>query len=885
MHEIIISIFYLLGGICIYAGFSHLSVGLQKPFNRTQLLFAALCFLAVPFALFHAAVLQAISVTEFVWTLKANLAFVLLFLSLFHWFIASYSGYFPKHILLGLSALAMMLFIVNLLQPYGLQYDSLDGITLLHLPWGEEVTRGVGHNGAWVYATIAVVAVEFGYALYELGVLYRRHRRATDLSLIFAVLLFLCFSAEGILVRLSVIDFVEMGPIGFMMMVIVMSAALSYEMRNRMIASERNFQTLFDNSPTGMVAIDPENGSIVLANRVMLAMLGYGVEEIKDKPFSGFVSPEERDESRQRYERLASGQSGQMYSERHLLRKDGSVILSELFVTSLKDEKGRVVRLIASVIDITERRKTQDALRESDVRFRALVEQSPIGISFSREGITIDVNAAYLRMFGYESASEVIGTPVINRIAPQSRAEVEDKVRRRSHGEAVENSYETTGVRKDGSQFPMFITAQRVMMQDGPISSAFLIDFTERTQMRQSLERISKLYKMLGDINSANIHIRDRTVLFEKACQIAVESGLFRMAWIGLIDQENGMVVPVAQAGHVEGYLNGLKINIYDQATGYGPTAMAIKSGTHFGSNDIANDPRMAPWREEALRRGYRSSIVFPLNQSGQIVGAFSLYFHEPGSLTDDVVQLLGNLVEDISFTLDFIEESTRRERMQNELRELALFQQAALESERKRIARELHDELGQTMTALHFDLKWLNEHIDRGEHELRNRVGSMQGLLGRTVDTVRRISEDLRPGMLDDLGLAAAIEHHVQKFSAQTGIACELSMNQTEFDLDEQIATTLFRIVQESLTNVARHSGASRATINLRELEDKIFLIVQDNGRGLPADQVAVRKTYGMLGMRERVRMLGGTLDIFNEAGAGARIEACIPRYATVQA
>ena len=252
--------------------------------------------------------------------------------------------------------------------------------------------------------------------------------------------------------------------------------------------------------------------------------------------------------------------------------------------------------------------------------------------------------------------------------------------------------------------------------------------------------------------------------------------------------------------------------------------------------------------------------------------------------MTEDMIQLLGILAEDISFTLDFIDEIGRREQVQNELRELALFQQSALESERKRIARELHDELGQTMTALHFDLKWLNEHMARSEHELRNRVDSMQGLLGRTVDTVRRISEDLRPGMLDDLGLAAAIEYHVQKFSAQAGIECELSMNQTEFDLEEQIATTLFRIVQESLTNVARHSGASRVTVNLRELENKIFLIVQDNGQGLLSGQDSRRKTYGLLGMRERVRMLGGTLDIFNEAGAGVRVEACIPRLVTVK-
>jgi signal transduction histidine kinase len=411
-------------------------------------------------------------------------------------------------------------------------------------------------------------------------------------------------------------------------------------------------------------------------------------------------------------------------------------------------------------------------------------------------------------------------------------------------------------------------------------------DITDRLESQQTIERISLLYKMLSELNSANIHFKDRTQIFDTACRIAVQSGLFRMAWIGLLDRERGSVIPVAQAGHVDGYLDRLDINIFDEARGNGPAGMALKTGTYVACNDIANDPRMAPWRDEALKRGYRASITCPLKQSGQVIGAYSLYLNDAGSLTDDVIKLLNSLAEDISFTLDFILESTRREKAQYELQELSVFLQSALENERKRIARELHDELGQTMTALHFDLKWLQEHVDTRQPDVASRLHTMQTLLGRTVDTVRRISEDLRPGMLDDLGLAAAIEHHVGKFQAQTGIACDLAMNPAEFELDDQTATALFRILQESLTNVARHSGASRVTIRLQELGDKILLVIQDDGRGLPppGNQTQTKKTYGLLGMRERVKMLGGTLDIFNEAGAGARIEACIEKHPTTR-
>ena len=148
-----------------------------------------------------------------------------------------------------------------------------------------------------------------------------------------------------------------------------------------------------------------------------------------------------------------------------------------------------------------------------------------------------------------------------------------------------------------------------------------------------------------------------------------------------------------------------------------------------------------------------------------------------------------------------------------------------------------------------------------------------------QTIDTIRRIAEDLRPVILDDLGLTPALDNYIEKFSGRTGIDCVLEMSDEEYDLDETQIVALFRIAQEALTNVARHSGATKASVRLQQSGDKVFLIVQDNGHGLPKNRRSGKKTYGLLGMRERVKMLGGTLDIFNEASKGVRIEACLPR------
>lgn len=244
-------------------------------------------------------------------------------------------------------------------------------------------------------------------------------------------------------------------------------------------------------------------------------------------------------------------------------------------------------------------------------------------------------------------------------------------------------------------------------------------------------------------------------------------------------------------------------------------------------------------------------------------------------------------IIEDgrVVATVTAFQDITERKQAEHELKEsrrqlqeLSAFLQQVREDERTRIARELHDELGQALTALRIDLNWLDEKLPEKEKKVGDKLAAMLGLVDKTVDAVRRLSEDLRPGMLDDLGLAAAIEHHVAKFAEQTGIHCDLSMNQEHYELDDKVATTLFRVLQESLTNVARHAKASEVTVRLQALDKEILLIVKDNGCGLPAPSPGKKKTYGLLGMHERVKLLGGSLDISGVPGGGTRIEAAIP-------
>ncbi|MBS3936654.1 MAG: DUF3365 domain-containing protein [Sulfuritalea sp.] len=216
-----------------------------------------------------------------------------------------------------------------------------------------------------------------------------------------------------------------------------------------------------------------------------------------------------------------------------------------------------------------------------------------------------------------------------------------------------------------------------------------------------------------------------------------------------------------------------------------------------------------------------------------------------------------------------------RLEESEARLRELAAFLETVREGERTRIARELHDELGQALTALRLDLGWLRG--KSGGTPLAERVGAALGVVEQSIVSLRRISEDLRPAMLDSLGLVAAIEHHAARFSQRSGIVCEVATNREEFELPDDLATAIFRIVQEALTNIARHADARTAMITVDEIATGIRVEIADDGKGF---DVASRTTrFGLLGMRERIAMLGGQLEIESAATTGTHIRVWLPQ------
>jgi PAS domain S-box-containing protein len=217
----------------------------------------------------------------------------------------------------------------------------------------------------------------------------------------------------------------------------------------------------------------------------------------------------------------------------------------------------------------------------------------------------------------------------------------------------------------------------------------------------------------------------------------------------------------------------------------------------------------------------------------------------------------------------------TERVRAREELAAFAEEASGVREQEKSRIARELHDELAQSLTALKMDTIWLREQV-RGDPAMQAKLAGMLQMLDTSVASVRRIAADLRPLVLDDLGLVPAIEWVAQNFTQRTGVPCQLLVDES-LELDEPFATGVFRIVQESLANVGKHARASHARVAVHRSEGHVVLSVEDDGVGFRPADPRKPQSLGLVGLRERAQLMRGEVRIDSSPGAGTRLQARI--------
>ncbi len=213
-----------------------------------------------------------------------------------------------------------------------------------------------------------------------------------------------------------------------------------------------------------------------------------------------------------------------------------------------------------------------------------------------------------------------------------------------------------------------------------------------------------------------------------------------------------------------------------------------------------------------------------------------------------------------------------------DQLRALTTYLQYVREEERTRIAREVHDELGQALTGLKLDLSWLATKVARNTQPVQEKVKTMVDHIDETILTVRRIATELRPGILDSFGLVAALEWQANEFQSRSSIPCQVASTVDDSQLNPQVTTVFFRIYQEALTNIIRHAAATRVDVLLTEENGALVLKVKDNGRGISEEEIANTRSIGLVGMRERAMLVGGDISLQGAPGQGTTMNLRVP-------
>ncbi len=450
-------------------------------------------------------------------------------------------------------------------------------------------------------------------------------------------------------------------------------------------------QTL-EQSPVPMVLVSMPDAMIRYANTACLCFLGIDDEpSLIDTPLLE-IKPSFRDFDLQGREgtleelplvRCLKGFRTEG-EERYILRKDGTIRYELVSGTPIFDDNGQIIAGYLIMMDITDRKRVEEALRESQALYHSFIEQLPNAVFRKNSaGRYVMVNSQFCRLKGL-TTEDFLGRTTLEIASSESvrqgesgpaikyadqGAETHDLIMRT--GKIVETEEEHP--RADGGVQYTYVIRMPVFDPQGKVvgTQGIHFDITDRKRAEARILRLNRLYATLSQINQTIVHVQDRASLFEQICRVAVEHGQFRLAWIGLIDEATGQIVPTTFAGEEQGYLANARVTYRDEPYGHGPTGTAIREGHSILCQDIATDPGMQPWRDAALQRGYRSSAAVPIRQNGRVVGALTVYAAEPHSLDAEDQSLLDEISLDISFALDGLEQEAQRQRAEAELSRL----------------------------------------------------------------------------------------------------------------------------------------------------------------------------------------------------------------------
>jgi len=615
------------------------------------------------------------------------------------------------------------------------------------------------------------------------------------------------------------------------------------------------------------LGIEGERFRFLEVNRVFLRATGLSesqvvgkfVDEVIPEPSLSLVLTKYREAIRERrtvrWDEVTDYPSGKKYGE--------------VSVTPMIDAQGTCRSLVGTVHDVTDARRQEETIRlYADIVRAVQIGLTVWSVDDPRDPATIRltaINPAAERATGVELGKRT-GERLVD-IFPETRgSELVDLVLDVARSEHMR---EVQGIRFGGAKHGRVFTVKGFPLPAKCVGLA-LEDVTTETRSRMLNELEQRVLEMAAAGEPLESTLTELVRAIEELAKPSIGSVL-------LLTPDGKHVRHGAAPNLPEEYnrvIDGAPIGPRAGSCG---TAAFLKRSVVV--TDIATDPLWEHYKDVALPHGLRACWSTPIIASdGRVLGTFALYYREPRSPTTDDLALISraNHVAGIAI---------QRHELDEQLRGLAARLEATREEERTAIARDIHDELGQMLTALKMDVAWIDRRAKSTEGiapgALRDKLKEVAQMTDTILGEVRRIASELRPGILDDLGLTAALSWQGEQFERRTGIACTVDAAVDDRHLGRDVATAVFRVFQEALTNVVRHADATHVDVTFGERDGQLILEVRDDGKSIRAEDLHNPRSLGLLGMRERARRLGGTATFARNEPTGTIVTLRLPRAA----
>lgn len=597
------------------------------------------------------------------------------------------------------------------------------------------------------------------------------------------------------------------------------------------IKSNKQFQNLVENIPGIYWVNNVDTHETLYISPSYETISGRKCEDIYSNPydFINAVHPDDKEIVLKAYQNI--GTTLKVNITYRIIRPDGKIRWLSAKINVATDSNGTKLEY-GYAEDITERKIVENELAESENRLKTMVQNEPECVKLmDEEGYLLDMNPAGLAMIEADNLEMVKGKKIESIIKEPYRAAFAELSENVFKGKQGKMEFEITGLK--GTQRWLETHAVPLRNADGKIIS---------------------LLGVTRDITESKIAEENEKLLTQKVLKGA----------------------EIAHFGFIDWNLITNEMNFSQQANEiYGITEEPQDRAAFINKVVHPEDVTLVNENLELALQGLKEynidhRIIRPDGSIKWINARAELYRNEAGK----PIRMFGTILD----ITDNKNAELKIKAYNEQLRLLTTHLQNIREEERTRIGREIHDELGQQLTAIKMDVAWIQKNTADKKEAISGKLKNIIGLLDGSNQSVRKILSELRPGTLDNNGLPEAMEWHAKQFTASTNIPVVIKNSEPDLKLHEDIATCIFRIFQESLTNIMRYAQAKKVLISLNIIDKKITMTIEDDGIGFDIGVVQSRKTFGILGMRERVRSLDGQFELNSAPGKGTKISISLP-------